>query len=79
MFTEQTTIRANENISFLRAFNWSVLSTDHLGTYNLIYPYNMPIDDLTAVSVTRLGDFWKFSMTNIHAKVAQKLCDFLAF
>ena len=24
-------------------------------------------------SVTRLGDFWKFSMTNIHAKVAQML------
>ena len=30
-------------------------------------------------SVTRLGDFWKFSIIDIHAKVAQMLSDFLGF
>ena len=30
-------------------------------------------------SVTRLADFWKFSMTNIHAKVVQMLGKFWCF
>ena len=36
-------------------------------------------ENLVTISVTRLGDFWKLSMTNIHSKVVQMLSDFLGF
>ena len=34
---------------------------------------------LTTDSATRLGDFWKFLVTNILSKVAQMFGDFLGF